>query len=74
VTDSFIGPFTAIGPRCEVVGSEVEHSVVLEGTRITNAGRIVDSLLGREVEVVRTEGRRGATRLMLGDHSQVDLA
>ncbi|MCU1375614.1 MAG: glucose-phosphate thymidylylransferase, long form [Actinomycetia bacterium] len=74
VTDSFVGPFTAIGDRCEITGSEVEHSVILEDSRIVNAGRVVDSLLGREVEVVRTEGRRGATRLTLGDHSQVDLA
>jgi glucose-1-phosphate thymidylyltransferase len=74
VTDSFIGPFTAIGDRCEITGSEVDHSVILEGSRLVNAGRIVDSLLGREVEVVRTEGRRGATRLTLGDHSHVDLA
>jgi glucose-1-phosphate thymidylyltransferase len=74
ITDSFIGPFTAIGDGCEVRGSEIDHSVFLEGCRIVDAGRIVDSLLGREVEVVRTEGRRGATRLMLGDHSQVDLA
>ncbi|MCU1378047.1 MAG: glucose-phosphate thymidylylransferase, long form [Acidimicrobiales bacterium] len=73
VTDSFVGPFTAIGARCEITGSEVEHSVVLEGSRIVHAGRIVDSLLGREVEVVRTQGRRGATSLTLGDHSQVDL-
>ena len=74
ITDSFVGPFTAIGEGCEVTGSEIDHSVVLAGTRIVDAGRIVDSLFGREVEVVRTGGRRGATRLMLGDHSQVDLA
>jgi glucose-1-phosphate thymidylyltransferase len=74
VTDSFVGPFTAIGDRCEVVGSEIDHSVVLEGSRIIDAGRIVDSLLGREVEVRRSGGRRGGTCLMLGDHSQVELS
>lgn len=74
IVDSFVGPFTAIGQRCEVVRSEIDHSVVLEGSRIVDAGRLVDSLLGKEVEVVRTEGRRGASRLLLGDHSQVDLA
>ncbi|MCU1378054.1 MAG: hypothetical protein JWN29_1037, partial [Acidimicrobiales bacterium] len=52
----------------------IDHSVVLEGSRIVDAGRIVDSLLGREVAVVRGEGRRGATGLMLGDHSRVELA
>jgi glucose-1-phosphate thymidylyltransferase len=74
ITDSFVGPFTAIGDRCEVVGSEIDHSVVLEGSRIIDAGRIVDSLLGREVEVRRSGGRRGGTCLMLGDHSQVELS
>jgi glucose-1-phosphate thymidylyltransferase len=74
VTDSFVGPYTAIGDRCEVVGSEIDHSVVLEGSRIIDAGRIVDSLLGREVEVRRSGGRRGGTCLMLGDHSQVELS
>jgi glucose-1-phosphate thymidylyltransferase len=73
VVDSFVGPFTAIGDGCEISGSEIDHSVVLDGSRIIDAGRIVDSLLGREVEVTRTPRRRGAARLMLGDHSQVDL-
>ncbi|MCU1449607.1 MAG: hypothetical protein JWP02_1777, partial [Acidimicrobiales bacterium] len=31
-------------------------------------------LLGRHVEVVRSEQRPTATRLMLGDHSSVDLS
>ena len=35
--------------------------------------RIQDSLLGREVEVVRSGERPHATRLMLGDDSRADL-
>ncbi|MBW8827557.1 MAG: glucose-1-phosphate thymidylyltransferase [Acidobacteria bacterium] len=72
ITDSFIGPFTAIGPNCEVAETEVDHSVILEGSRLLQAGRLVDSLLGREACVTR-HGRSGATRLTLGDHSTVDL-
>lgn len=74
VEDSFIGPFTAIGPSCQVTDTEIDHSVVMEHSRILHAGRIADSLIGREVEITRTPGRRRATQLMLGDHSQVDLA
>ena len=73
ITDSFIGPFTAIGDNCEIAGSEIDHSVVLEGSRIIDAGRIIDSLIGREVDVRRTRSRREGSQLMLGDHSQVDL-
>jgi glucose-1-phosphate thymidylyltransferase len=72
ITDSFVGPFTAIGPSCEITGSEIDHSVVLEGSRVLGAGRIVDSLIGRETVVARHH-RQGATRLTLGDHSVVDL-
>jgi glucose-1-phosphate thymidylyltransferase len=74
VTNSYVGPYTAIGASCEIRDSEVENSVVLEGSRIEGVPRLVDSLLGRNVEVVRTGQRPHATRLMLGDDSSVDLA
>jgi glucose-1-phosphate thymidylyltransferase len=73
ITDAFVGPFSAIGPSCEVTSSEVDHSVLLEGARLVDAGRIVDSLLGREAVVSRFPARRGATSLSLGDHSTVEL-
>jgi glucose-1-phosphate thymidylyltransferase len=73
IVDSFIGPFTAIGNDCEIDHSEVEHSVVLAHTTVTDIGRLEDSLLGRHVEVTRTRLRPRATRLMVGDHCQIDL-
>jgi glucose-1-phosphate thymidylyltransferase len=73
VTDSFLGPFSAIGQRCVVERSEIEHSVVLDDSCILAAGRIEDSLLGHHVEVTRSERRPRATRLMVGDHSRIDL-
>jgi glucose-1-phosphate thymidylyltransferase len=75
IVDSYVGPFSAIGPDCEIIHSEIDHSVVLEGGRITDAGdRIVDSLIGKHAEIFRSGQRPRATRLLLGDHSQVDLA
>jgi glucose-1-phosphate thymidylyltransferase len=73
IVDSYIGPFTAIGPGCEVVASEIEHSIILQDSRIIEIPRLVDSLIGREAVVTRSETRPRATRLMVGDHSQVDL-
>jgi glucose-1-phosphate thymidylyltransferase len=73
LTDTFVGPFSAIGRRCVVEGSEIEHSVILDDCRIIGAGRLEDSLLGHHVEVTRSDRRPRATRLMIGDHSQVDL-
>jgi glucose-1-phosphate thymidylyltransferase len=73
VMDTFVGPFSAIGRRCVIEASEIEHSVILDDCRVIGAGRLEDSLLGHHVEVVRTSRRPRATRLMVGDHSQVDL-
>jgi glucose-1-phosphate thymidylyltransferase len=73
VTDSFIGPFSAIGRRCVIDRSEIEHSVILDDCQVLGAGRLEDSLLGHHVEVTRTDRRPRATRLMVGDHGQIDL-
>jgi glucose-1-phosphate thymidylyltransferase len=73
LVDTYVGPYTSIGADCELVDAEIEHSVVLERSRILGVHRIEDSLLGREVEVVRSGVHPRATRLMLGDHSRADL-
>jgi glucose-1-phosphate thymidylyltransferase len=74
VIDSYLGPFTAIDEDCRIVSSEVEHSVILAGSEVVGIPRLVDSLIGRHVEVSRSERRPRAVRLMVGDHCQVDLA
>ena len=73
LVDTYVGPYTSIGAGCELRDAQVEHSVLLERSRVIGVHHIQDSLLGRESEVVRTGERPKATRLMLGDHSRVDL-
>ncbi|MGQ0615990.1 MAG: glucose-1-phosphate thymidylyltransferase [Acidimicrobiia bacterium] len=73
LVNSYIGPFTAVGEDCEVIDSEVEHSVVLDHSRIVGVARLTDSLLGRYVEVLRSGQRPRASRLMVGDHCSIDL-
>ena len=73
VINSYIGPFTSIYFDCEIENSEIEHSVILEQSSVRDVARIADSLIGKKVEVRRSETRPHATRLMVGDHSVVDL-
>jgi len=73
IVDSYIGPYTSVASGCEILDSEVQHSVILENSRIVNIPHVQDSLIGREVEVVRSGRVPRATRLMLGDHSRVDI-
>jgi glucose-1-phosphate thymidylyltransferase len=73
LVDTYVGPYTSIDADCELIDAEIEHSVVLAESRIVGVHRIHDSLLGRSVEVVRADVRPKATRLMLGDHSKLEL-
>ncbi len=73
VEHSYIGPYTSLGRRCSVVRSEMEHSVVLDGSSVSDIHRMTDSLIGRDVEVTRSERKPRALRLMLGDDSKVEL-
>lgn len=73
LTNSYVGPYSSVAERCEITDSEVENSVVLADSRIVGIPRLADSLLGRNTEVFRSGLRPVATRLMLGDHSHVDL-
>ncbi|MGI9017550.1 MAG: glucose-1-phosphate thymidylyltransferase [Euzebya sp.] len=71
--NTFIGPYTSIYHDCSVTNSEIEHSIVLEQTTIADVGRLEDSLIGKQVEVGRSNRKPSAMRLMLGDHSRVGL-
>jgi glucose-1-phosphate thymidylyltransferase len=73
IINSYIGPFTSIYHDTLVQNSEIEHSIILDRCRITDIGRLEDSLIGKNVEVFRSDGKPKAYRLMLGDSSQVGL-
>ena len=73
VTDSYVGPFTSIGPGCVIADSEIEYSIVLAGASIRGVRRIEASLIGHHVEVVPASGVSKAHRLVLGDHSKVQI-
>jgi len=73
IDHAYIGPYTSLGRHCKVEHSEMEHSVVLDGSSIVGIERLTDSLIGRDVQVTRSEQKPRALRLMLGDDSKVEL-
>jgi glucose-1-phosphate thymidylyltransferase len=75
IENSYIGPYTSIYHDCTITGSEIEHSVVLENSRITDIGqRIEDSLIGRNVDIAKSRSRPKAYRMVVGDFSKVGIA
>ncbi|HMJ56813.1 MAG TPA: glucose-1-phosphate thymidylyltransferase [Polyangiaceae bacterium] len=74
ISDSRIGPFTAIGEGVTVTRSNVEHSVLMEHSSIIDVHRLEDSLIGKRVLVHPGAARRGALSLMVGDDCVVELS
>ncbi len=74
IEDAYIGPFTAVYHDCVIRRAEVEHSIILERTRIENVeGTIQSSLIGKECTVCQSPRRPRGIKLMLGDHSRVEV-
>jgi len=72
IKNAYVGPFTSIGKDVEIRHSEIEHSIVLEGSLIHDLDvRVADSLIGRGVKIHRLPLKPSAHRFMLGDNSEV---
>ncbi len=74
IVHSYVGPFTSIMNDVEIRGSEIEHSIVLEGSVISDlANRVEDSLIGKNVRIYRLPVKPSAYRFTLGDNSEVGI-
>jgi glucose-1-phosphate thymidylyltransferase len=73
IVDSFIGPYTTIGPHTRILHSVVEHSVILNHCLIENIPRLEDSLIGRESRVIQGRKQAKALRLLIGDNGVVEV-
>ncbi len=72
ISDSVIGPHTAVGRDCLLSGVGIRDSIVLDGASIDGIPGLHGSLIGRCADI-----RLGATsphhRLLVGDHSHIAL-
>ncbi len=74
LTDSYIGPYTAVGDECVITNAEVEHSILLAGCTVRDLdGRMESSLLGRNVKIGRGDRQPRAYRFMVGDNSEIGI-
>jgi len=73
IIDSFIGPFTSVGTGTIIEASSIEHSAILDGCHIMNVEHLIDSIIGKGVEVIKQEQVSRGLRLFLGDDARVEL-
>jgi len=73
IKNSFIGPFTSIGAGTVIEDSSVEHSVILENSRVCRIERMEDCLIGRCVDLKKADERFKAVKLFVGDDARLEL-
>ncbi|MBI5959484.1 MAG: glucose-1-phosphate thymidylyltransferase [Chloroflexi bacterium] len=74
IQSSYIGPYTSIGNDVVIEGSEIEHSIIMNGCTIKHIqGRIDASLIADNVSVIRSNGKPTAHRMILAENSLVQL-
>jgi glucose-1-phosphate thymidylyltransferase len=74
IIHAYVGPYTSIMNDVEIQDTEIEHSIVLEGSCLRDlANRVTDSLIGKNVKIYRVPLKPSAYRFMLGDNSEVGI-
>ena len=74
LSDTFVGPYTAISDGVVVEQAEIENSIILESSRIFRLGaRMSDSLIGRDCVIAHSEALPVAYRFMVGDSSRIGI-
>ena len=74
LVNSYIGPYTAIGEDVVIEGSEIEHSIVLSGSRIVDLpARMERSLLGKDVTLTRSDGMPKTMQFLVGDKAEISI-
>jgi glucose-1-phosphate thymidylyltransferase len=74
LTDAYIGPYTAVGDGVTIEKAELEHSIVLSGSSISDLEfRIEASLIGKNVRIGRGPALPKAYRFVVGDNADVQI-
>lgn len=75
IIDSHVGPYTSIMNDVVIKNSEIENSIVLERSLISDlATRVTDSLIGKNARIHYRKSTSEAYSFMLGDNSEVNIS
>ncbi|GGK26501.1 glucose-1-phosphate thymidylyltransferase [Streptomyces camponoticapitis] len=74
IEDSHIGPNTSIGRDCTLRGTQVSESIVMDGATISQVPGLQGSLIGRNATVGTTPEQDPHHRLVVGDHTRIEVA
>jgi glucose-1-phosphate thymidylyltransferase len=74
ISDAYIGPYTAIADGVHIAHAEIEHSIVLSGSSMSDLqGRVEASLIGKNVAIARSPALPKAYRFVVGDNAEIAI-
>jgi glucose-1-phosphate thymidylyltransferase len=74
VSDTYVGPYTAIGAGARIEGAEIERSIICAGASVMHVGtRVTASVVGENARLFRDFALPRALRLRIGDGAVVGL-
>jgi glucose-1-phosphate thymidylyltransferase len=73
ITGAHIGPDTCIAAGTTVEQCTIQNSIIMDSCRILNASHLIDSVIGKNVEIGKQGDKKKGSSLFLGDNSQITL-
>ncbi|SHH51697.1 glucose-1-phosphate thymidylyltransferase [Thermosipho atlanticus] len=74
VKNSYIGPYSSIGNNVIVENCEIQNSIIMDNVKLLNLPYPIDSsLIGKHVQIVESEKKPKAMRLVIGDMGKVEI-
>lgn len=70
----YVGPYTSVGDECLLKDTEVENSIVMNGSRIESGKKIVDSLIGSHSTILNSDATLPkGQKLIVGERSVLQI-
>ncbi|MFG2533167.1 glucose-1-phosphate thymidylyltransferase [Streptomyces sp. NPDC048516] len=73
IVNSHVGPFTSLGRECRLTEAGIEHSIVLDRASVDSVRSLQGSIIGKSGDVRRMRDGSASHRLLVGDHSRIEV-
>jgi glucose-1-phosphate thymidylyltransferase len=69
----YIGPYTSIGDNTKIINGEIESSIIIGDSVIDCKGKIVDSLVGKQSNIISSNKLPKGYKIITGENSEISL-
>jgi glucose-1-phosphate thymidylyltransferase len=73
LSHSFIGPYTSIARGAVLNNASVANSIILDNVYLQNIPKLIDSVIGRNVNITQKQDGDVGTRVFIGDYARIEL-